>query len=328
MSIRNLSLALLVVTACTERPLGDAETSAGGQTTETTTAPATTLPDAGNSTTAEPTTEPQDPVTSTTAAPDPGTTGNSSNGDITPPDGGGANDDWCDPWVQDCPEGQKCMPWSGDGDSSWESLKCVDVVPNPDDVGEPCMVFGSGVSGEDTCDVGQMCWNVVDGVGTCIAMCVGSPEAPSCESPGATCHISGEGILNLCLPNCDPLKQDCPGGDLCLPNPNDPANFLCVLDASGERARPSTPANTPTLATPVSSASAPSSPASATRGARLLPAVLRQHPRADRLPRSGSAVHPLVRPRHRPARPGEARPLRSSSALITASSRLRRLQIG
>lgn len=234
MSIRDLSIALLV-TACTERPLGDSEASAGGPTSETTTAAATTLPDApSGSTSGEPTTEPPDPVTSTTAAPDPGTTGNSSNGDITPPDAGGANDDGCDPWVQDCPEGQKCMPWSGDGDNAWESLKCVDVVPNPDQVGEPCMVFGSPVSGEDTCDVGQMCWDVVDGVGTCVAMCVGSPDAPACEVPQTSCTTNGQGLLNLCLPACDPLKQDCPGSDLCVPNPNEPANFLCVLDASGE----------------------------------------------------------------------------------------------
>jgi hypothetical protein len=234
MSVRTLSLALLVVTACTERPLGDSEASAGGQTTETSTAPATTLPDASGSTSAEPTTGAQDPVTSTTAAPDPGTTGDAPSDFISTPDGGGANDHWCDTWVQDCPEGQKCMPWSGDGDNSWESLKCVDVVPNPDDVGEPCMVFGSGVSGEDTCDIGQMCWDVIDGVGTCIAMCVGSPEAPACAVPQTTCSINGAGIVNLCLPNCDPLKQDCPGNDLCLPNANDPSSFLCILDASGE----------------------------------------------------------------------------------------------
>ncbi|WP_434425069.1 hypothetical protein [Nannocystis pusilla] len=232
MSIRTLSIALLVVTACTERPLGDTEASAGGPTTETTGAPATTLPDASGSTSAEPTTGAPDPVTSTTAAPDPGTTGDPPSDFITPPDGG--PHDGCDQWQQDCPEGQKCMPWSADGDNWWESLKCVDVVPDPDDVGEPCMVFGAPASGEDTCDLGQMCWNVVDGVGTCVALCVGSPDVPTCADPQSTCTLGGESVLALCLPNCDPLKQDCPGNDLCLPNPNDPANFLCVLDASGE----------------------------------------------------------------------------------------------
>jgi len=40
-------------------------------------------------------------------------------------------------------------------------------------------------------------------------------------------------VLTLCLPFCDPLLQDCPGDDLCIPNPQDNQAFLCVLDASG-----------------------------------------------------------------------------------------------
>jgi hypothetical protein len=34
-----------------------------------------------------------------------------------------------------------------------------------------------------------------------------------------SCFVSNEGVLNLCLPLCDPLAQDCPGDDLCIPNP-------------------------------------------------------------------------------------------------------------
>src|SRR5690606_41031914 len=63
-----------------------------------------------------------DPTTSgTTSAPDP-TTGvmpdtdgtcdtDTTVGFLIPPDGGGGTKE-CDQWTQDCPEGQKCMPYS------------------------------------------------------------------------------------------------------------------------------------------------------------------------------------------------------------------------
>ena len=40
--------------------------------------------------------------------------------------------------------------------------------------------------------------------------------------------------MGLCLPGCDPLLQGCGDGDLCIPDPGDPARFICVLDASGD----------------------------------------------------------------------------------------------
>jgi hypothetical protein len=153
---------------------------------------------------------------------------------IMPPDGGGGTKE-CDPWVQDCPPGEKCMPYSGDGDFSWESLKCTPIMENPGQTGDPCTVEGSGVSGIDSCDIGHMCWNTdpETGLGTCIKFCTGSPDAPSCTVPGTSCTIVNDGVLILCLPMCDPLLQDCEGGDLCIPNPQDPDSFICVLDASG-----------------------------------------------------------------------------------------------
>jgi hypothetical protein len=51
------------------------------------------------------------------------------------------------------------------------------------------------------------------------------PRRPSC-----LLAIS-KAILNLCLPDCDPLLQDCPGDNLCIPTGD---KFTCVLDASGE----------------------------------------------------------------------------------------------
>lgn len=142
----------------------------------------------------------------------------------------------CGPWQQTCPEGQKCMPYSADGGSFWNSWGCFPLVPNPAGVDEPCMVIDSGVSGKDTCDEGLMCWYVDwdTGMGRCLAMCTGTPDAPTCSEPMTSCTISAEASLILCIPHCDPLAQDCTGGDLCIFNPNDPNSFVCVLDASGE----------------------------------------------------------------------------------------------
>ena len=55
-------------------------------------------------------------------------TGDSSGGPpgegfIEMPDGGGATNE-CNQWVQDCPEGEKCMPWANDGGSAWNATRC------------------------------------------------------------------------------------------------------------------------------------------------------------------------------------------------------------
>ncbi len=64
---------------------------------------------------------------------------------------------------------------------------------------------GGGATGVDDCDVGVMCWNLnEDGVGTCVALCTGTPENPSCEPDATYCALTSIGALNLCLPGCSP----------------------------------------------------------------------------------------------------------------------------
>lgn len=140
----------------------------------------------------------------------------------------------CDPWAQDCPAGQKCAPYDVDPDGpSWDSWRCVDLDPTPAEVGDPCHVTGDINSGQDDCEVGAMCWDVDPDTdeGTCVAFCGGSPESPTCAA-GSECAVLNDGGLNICLPGCDPILQDCPGSDLCIPLPNT-ESFVCVLDASG-----------------------------------------------------------------------------------------------
>jgi len=141
----------------------------------------------------------------------------------------------CDVWAQDCKENEKCMPWANDGGNSWNATKCSQLDPNPKQPGDDCSVEGSGVSGVDDCDVASMCWDVdpETNMGYCVSLCSGTPDAPSCGDPETVCAIYNDGVLPLCLLGCDPLLQDCPNDDVCVPAPGD-QGFVCVLDASGE----------------------------------------------------------------------------------------------
>jgi hypothetical protein len=148
------------------------------------------------------------------------------------PDGGGTTPH-CDVWAQDCPDGEKCMPWANDGGGGWNALRCAPLDDSPAAVGDACVVEGSGVSGIDDCGISAMCWGV-DGetnTGTCVAFCGGTEADPTCDDPATSCAITNEGVLNLCLPVCDPLLQDCAEGTGCYPVEE---RFFCVPDA-GEK---------------------------------------------------------------------------------------------
>lgn len=149
------------------------------------------------------------------------TTGASSTGPVEPVT--------CDPWVEDCPDGMKCMPYSNDGGSNWNDYKCVPIAPQPGQAGDPCTIEGSPVSGLDDCDKHLQCWNWGDDLqGNCVPMCEGTPNRPTCADPNAYCALSGDGVLILCLPSCDPLVQDCATDEeTCVPDTHNP-HFLCV----------------------------------------------------------------------------------------------------
>ena len=51
--------------------------------------------------------------------------------------------------------------------------------------------------------------NADTGVGTCVEMCTGTPDDPACPVSGQTCRQLFSGVLNVCLPDCNPLL---PGG--------------------------------------------------------------------------------------------------------------------
>jgi hypothetical protein len=143
----------------------------------------------------------------------------------------------CNLFDQDCPDGEKCMPWANDGGNNWTAAKCTPIADNPAGPGEVCQAVGSGVSGIDNCDGTSMCFNVdpVTLEGTCYAFCVGDESNAVCPDACDLCTLSGNSVLTICLPTCDPLAQDCDEGSACyLYN----ESFACVPDVSGKDGAP------------------------------------------------------------------------------------------
>jgi hypothetical protein len=139
----------------------------------------------------------------------------------------------CDIFEQDCPAGEKCMPWAYDGGDVLNATKCSPVVDDPARIDEPCHVERSPTSGIDDCSFGAMCWSVDPETleGICLPFCVGDESNPHCEDPDRVCPITSNGTILLCFSVCSPLQQDCPKGQACYPVQD---SWECAADASGE----------------------------------------------------------------------------------------------
>ena len=87
----------------------------------------------------------------------------------------------CDPFMQDCPDGEKCVPYGSTG-GNWDANKCVPVTGGGA-AGDQC-TYGGVVEATDDCDAGTHCWDVmdVDGqqVGVCTEFCTGTADNPIC----------------------------------------------------------------------------------------------------------------------------------------------------
>jgi hypothetical protein len=120
----------------------------------------------------------------------------------------------CDPWMQDCPEGEKCVAYNKGGET-WNANKCV-PTRGTGKAGDECRYDGSSL-GTDDCDVGFMCYYTdAEGVGSCVPQCAGAPDQPQCPAE-YNCSIANDGTLVLCIYACDPILQDCaPAGSGCF----------------------------------------------------------------------------------------------------------------
>ncbi len=121
----------------------------------------------------------------------------------------------CDPILQDCPVGEKCVAYASGG-AGWNNDKCVPVTGNQA-VGEPC-ILDNIISSMDNCDEHGQCFNLDnDNNGTCLAFCGCTYEEPACAA-GTNCLIGNDASIALCVERCDPLAQDCPPGEACYPS--------------------------------------------------------------------------------------------------------------
>jgi hypothetical protein len=207
-----ITLALTLTLACTTEPEADDEAG-------TTTSPSTTDADADVTTSDD---ESSTTSTSTTSTSTTDTTSEDSSSFIP-------NDDMpgelcmCDTFAQDCPEGEKCVPFSFEG-GVWDCVKCVPVLGDQA-VGESCFYDGI-IAGTDNCDAASWCWNVDEnGEGVCHLFCTGAADMPECP-PMSQCTISGSGVINICISTCDPVVQNCPDGTACYWTSFD---FNCVV---------------------------------------------------------------------------------------------------
>ncbi|MEM7153814.1 MAG: hypothetical protein AAF799_13280 [Myxococcota bacterium] len=142
-----------------------------------------------------------------------------------PPSTTGGGGGFCNLVDQNCPEGEKCMPWANDGGMIWNSIRCSPVADNPGQPGDPCTVEGSQWSGIDDCDVGMMCFGVdpKTNEGYCVSLCPGGGGA-QCET-AQECEIQpGDLGLPICVPSCDPTAPDCGEGEGCFPGGS---SFTC-----------------------------------------------------------------------------------------------------
>jgi len=135
----------------------------------------------------------------------------------------------CDVSQQDCPAGDKCMPWANDGGEVWNASRCSPIAPEPVPPGGTCTVEAAAVSGIDDCALGSMCWAVDPATlqGTCKEFC--DPlrmPSETCAAP-AQCVPLNSGEVPVCVAPCDPLQPACPEGEACR-HVEDENDFYCL----------------------------------------------------------------------------------------------------
>lgn len=140
----------------------------------------------------------------------------------------------CSVWEQDCPEGDKCTPWSDQPDLVPDEIRCCPEVATPRQPGDTCTVEGYFGSCIDDCVEGSLCLDIDgDGQGVCQAFCQGSADDPQCATD-ESCLIYFSGIP-FCFRQCDPLLQDCAEGEGCYPDEASAGGtgFICLPTVGG-----------------------------------------------------------------------------------------------
>jgi uncharacterized protein YegL len=130
----------------------------------------------------------------------------------------------CDPFLQDCPDGEKCVAYSSTGEVL-DANKCV-AITGSGMPGDPC-IYGGVVEATDDCDSVSYCWDVADVMGSlegaCAQFCTGTADDPMCPG-GFECLIDNEGSINLCIDTSgtDTGTESGMLGDMGMPDGEDP----------------------------------------------------------------------------------------------------------
>jgi len=129
----------------------------------------------------------------------------------------------CDYVLQDCASGLKCVRIDPDGDFKDETV-CVPVDPDPRGSGEPCMLDEQ--TGVDDCSQTAFCATPpLGGAGYCTDFCLPRYDAWACDDPTKICVGSASQGEYGCFAMCDPLVDDCPPSQRCMPSWD---SFACV----------------------------------------------------------------------------------------------------
>lgn len=105
--------------------------------------------------------------------------------------------------IQDCPEGQQCGFATVGNADGWA---CAPLPPEPVAVGAPCSAI------DDPCGRYRTCW-----WGRCLGEALLGPDVVLCTDETASPFVDASGVLVACIPNCDPLGNDCDAGYACYP---------------------------------------------------------------------------------------------------------------
>ncbi len=148
----------------------------------------------------------------------------------------------CGTSLEGCNEGFKCNVYATEGNQNvLGNLGCFPLDPEAKQVDEPCQVGEDPWDGIDDCVEGAVCWNAdEDGNGTCLSLCPLMGDEYGCYYEDAgSCNVCQECAVGLCIPICNPLLDDCPDGQLCVPDQQ--GSFGCVLDAGDGQSPAGTP---------------------------------------------------------------------------------------
>ncbi len=127
-----------------------------------------------------------------------------------------------------CPEGTKC---TFDGDVG--TVQCIEIIPDPKQAGDACDPGeGGSFDGIDDCDDNLLCWESSPDGPICVPFC-GEEDDFTCD-PGLTCTTCQTCALGICIPDCDPLGDECPEDNVCVPLSGS-NGFGCALDASMDK---------------------------------------------------------------------------------------------